>query len=201
LTEVRGPPERRGLRVLSASLTVVAILIAAIVMRRPWMERKRPTAQDEATANLAPATPEPETASAPPPPVASPSDAVAPVVLPATVESAPAPRAPQIVAPPRSGPRTLPTQQPSRPAKSPAVAPSAPSPSSEVAPGFLTLDTYPWTQVSEGGRMLGTTPLVGVPLSPGTHVLTLENSDQQIRRSYTVVIKSGETVARRLAYQ
>jgi hypothetical protein len=62
----------------------------------------------------------------------------------------------------------------------------------------LTLQTYPFTQVSEGGRVLGTTPLFKVALPPGTHVLTLENTDQHIKQTYTVAIKSGETYSRNL---
>jgi serine/threonine-protein kinase len=85
------------------------------------------------------------------------------------------------------------------PAAPSATAPSAtaPAPPAE-GPGYLTFDTYPWTRVSEGGRVLGTTPLIRVPLSPGSHTLTLENPEQGIRQSYSVVIKSGETVNRRL---
>jgi serine/threonine-protein kinase len=52
--------------------------------------------------------------------------------------------------------------------------------------------------VSEGGRVLGNTPLVHVPMPAGTHTLTLENPDQGLRQSYTVTIKGGETVTRRL---
>jgi serine/threonine-protein kinase len=62
----------------------------------------------------------------------------------------------------------------------------------------LTLQTYPFTKVSEGGRVLGTTPLFKVPLPPGPHTLTLENSEQAIKQTYTVNIKSGETVSRNL---
>jgi serine/threonine-protein kinase len=72
------------------------------------------------------------------------------------------------------------------------------SAASEGPPGFLTLDTYPWTKVTEGGRALGNTPLVHVSLSPGTHALLLENPDLGIKQSYTVTIKSGEAVSRRL---
>jgi serine/threonine-protein kinase len=67
-----------------------------------------------------------------------------------------------------------------------------------VSYGFLTLDTYPWTHVSEGGRALGDTPLIHVPLSPGGHVLTLENSEQGIHQTYAVTIKSAEVMTRRL---
>ncbi len=80
------------------------------------------------------------------------------------------------------------------------AAPVKPAPVAEPAaePGFLSFDTYPWTKVSEGGRSLGTTPLNRVPLSPGTHTLTLENAEQGITKTHVVVIKSGETTRGRL---
>jgi serine/threonine-protein kinase len=68
----------------------------------------------------------------------------------------------------------------------------------DAAPGYLTLDTYPWTKVTEGGRTIGTTPLVHVALSPGVHALTLDNGDQGIHQPYSVTIKGGESVTRRL---
>ncbi len=76
--------------------------------------------------------------------------------------------------------------------------PAATNPPSDDSTGYLTFDTYPWTRVSENGRPLGTTPLVHVALPPGTHVLTLENAEQGIKQSYTVTVKGGETVSRRL---
>jgi serine/threonine-protein kinase len=62
----------------------------------------------------------------------------------------------------------------------------------------LSFTTFPWTRVSEGGRTLGTTPLYKVPLPPGTHVLSLDNPDDNIHTTYTVTIKSGEAASRSL---
>jgi hypothetical protein len=91
-----------------------------------------------------------------------------------------------------------------------ATVPTAPAPSESHAeppavapprePGFLTLDTYPWTRVSEGGRVLGTTPMVRISLAPGAHVLSLDNPAENVHQTTTVVIKSGETISRRLAF-
>jgi serine/threonine-protein kinase len=77
------------------------------------------------------------------------------------------------------------------------VAASASAPAQD-APGFLTFDTYPWTRVSDGARLLGTTPLIKVPLAPGAHTLSLENPEQGIKKTYAVRIKSGETFSMRL---
>jgi serine/threonine-protein kinase len=75
-----------------------------------------------------------------------------------------------------------------------AVAESGPN-------GFLTLTTYPWTRVSEGGKVLGNTPLYKVPLSPGEHTLTLENPDKGIKQTTGVTIKSGEVTAKQLGFE
>jgi serine/threonine-protein kinase len=76
--------------------------------------------------------------------------------------------------------------------------PPAPSATAASSPGFLSFTTFPWTRVSEGGRTLGTTPLYKVPLPPGTHVLSLDNPDDNIHTTYTVTIKSGEAASRSL---
>ncbi len=73
-----------------------------------------------------------------------------------------------------------------------------PPPPEEKEPGFLTLNPYPWTKVSEGGRTLCTTPCVKVQMSPGTHSLTLENSEQGIKSGAVVVIKPGATTTQNL---
>jgi serine/threonine-protein kinase len=78
------------------------------------------------------------------------------------------------------------------------VASSPPPTPEDGSEGYLTFDSYPWTEVSENGKSLGTTPLVHVALPPGTHTLSLENAEQGIKKSYSVTIKSGETVSRRL---
>ena len=48
---------------------------------------------------------------------------------------------------------------------------------------------------------MGITPLLQIPLSAGEHVLTLENEARGLKQTYTVNIKSGETIARRLAFK
>ena len=64
----------------------------------------------------------------------------------------------------------------------------------------MTIDTYPWTRVSTGGRVLGDTPLVRVVLPIGTHVLVLENPTEKVRQTTVVTIKPGENISRRLAF-
>jgi len=64
----------------------------------------------------------------------------------------------------------------------------------EVEPGYLTIDSYPWSRVTEGGRVLcAQTPCPQVPLSPGNHTLTFDNAEQNLHFVMSVAIKSGET--------
>jgi serine/threonine-protein kinase len=85
---------------------------------------------------------------------------------------------------------------PTHPART--ASPQEPTPSSLADSGYLSFDTYPWTRVSEGGRVLGDTPLVHLPMPPGQHVLTLDNPERGIHRTYPVTIKPGEALSRRL---
>jgi serine/threonine-protein kinase len=64
--------------------------------------------------------------------------------------------------------------------------------------GYLTLVTSPWTIVSVGGRELGETPLVRIPLPAGRHTLRLVNPEEGISETYVVEIRPGETTTRRL---
>jgi serine/threonine protein kinase len=99
--------------------------------------------------------------------------------------------------PPPPGPSRNTGRRPNTPPASPPAA-TPPSNDESTGDGFLTFDTYPWTKVSENGKTLGTTPLVHVALPPGSHTFTLENPDQGLKQSYSVTIKSGETLNRRL---
>jgi hypothetical protein len=75
-----------------------------------------------------------------------------------------------------------------------AAAPAA-------APGYLTLDTTPWSAVTVGGTSLGQTPLVKVELPPGQHLLELANEELGIATSILVEIASGATAVRRIGLE
>lgn len=84
----------------------------------------------------------------------------------------------------------------------PPPPPPPPPPPEEKELGFLTINVYPWAKVSEGGRVLcAATPCNKIPLSPGTHTLTLENAEQGMKQSTTVTIKSGETATRAIGFK
>jgi serine/threonine-protein kinase len=84
-------------------------------------------------------------------------------------------------------------------AESPEPEPADEPPQERPPPGYLTLDTVPWTTVSRGAQRLGDTPLLRYPLPPGRHELILINSERGLRTTITVQIRSGETTTRRLA--
>ncbi len=67
--------------------------------------------------------------------------------------------------------------------------------SSSKATGWLMLDSYPWTHVSEKGKLLGPTPL-RVELPEGVHQLLLENKALGVRRVVKLTVKAGKETAR-----
>jgi serine/threonine protein kinase len=129
---------------------------------------------------------------------------VAPTVNPAPV---PQPVQPQPTTPQTAGRNPATGGKPARPgthgASHPttAVAPAQDKTPDKAEDGFLTLDTYPWTKVTEGSRNLGTTPLNRVSLSPGVHSITMENPEKGIKQTVPITIKSGEVVAKKLAFE
>jgi serine/threonine protein kinase len=177
----RDEERRKGSMPLFLVLLVAALVAAIVVMFRVVVARHDPVAGvatgDPSRADV-PSTP-PLTsavqAEAPPSPAMSSEPG-------GSSTSTSAPRASST-----SAPRiTVPTVA--------TLATTAP----EIASGFLTFDTYPWSRVSEGGRLLGTTPLLHLSMSAGVHTLSLENAEQGIRRTYSVTIKPGETFTMRL---
>ncbi len=74
--------------------------------------------------------------------------------------------------------------------KDPAPAPAA--------KGRLTLSTDPWTHVFEGGKPLGDTPLVDLPLPAGRHQLHLVNDDQKVNLNIEVEVKAGQLTKKQL---
>jgi serine/threonine-protein kinase len=92
---------------------------------------------------------------------------------------------------------------PAEPARQPTDTPPPPSAAPEISAGtgFLTVDTSPWSLVSEGGKALGQTPLVHVELPVGVHVLVLKNPELGIETSYTVTIQPGKTLVKRIGIE
>lgn len=68
-------------------------------------------------------------------------------------------------------------------------------------PGYLSLDSSPWSDVFLGTDRLGTTPLIRVPLPPGKYLLTLRNPELGVSTSYAVEIQAGKTVSRLVGWE
>lgn len=65
-----------------------------------------------------------------------------------------------------------------------------------LAKGKLRINTRPWSQVYVDGRLVGNTPQMGIPLTPGRHRVRLVNSQFGIQKTVTVDIPAGETVTK-----
>jgi len=133
---------------------------------------------------------------------ASATASVVPSLPSATIELTQTPTQTASVVPPgptgKTGPKgTIPPK--TTPAgKTTAAATTATTAPPAEEPGFLTLQTYPFSRVTLGGRVLGTTPLVKVSLPPGAHTLVAENADQGLKQSISVTIESGKTTTKNL---
>jgi serine/threonine-protein kinase len=190
---------KRNRRVAAVAIAIAAVLAfgIALLVIAPWKKGPPPAPVTASTDTASAPTASPPATPAPPATPTPPATGAALASASATASpsaSAPAPASP----PPRYASTPAPPPRRPGPAPSRPSTPSAPPVAPDASPGFLTLDTYPWTRVTENGRVLGSTPLVHVQLSAGTHALMLDNPDQQIHQAYTVTIKSGETVSRRL---
>ncbi len=182
LPAVRPPHEeerRGGSMALFLGLLVAALIAVIVVMFRVVITRDGPEGEPSAK----PSRREPISSAAPLVASSAPADTAPPAMsvepaAPSTSALAPHPSAPNATAIPR-------------PTATMVVTP-------EIVSGYLTFDTYPWSRVSEGGRFLGTTPLLHLAMTPGAHTLSLENAEQGIRRTYSVSIKPGETFTMRL---
>ena len=65
-------------------------------------------------------------------------------------------------------------------------------------PGFLTLQTIPWSEIWLGKKKLGMTPMFKRKLPAGRHTLTLKNTSKKIVRKLRIIIRSGKTTTRKV---
>lgn len=197
------PASRKLVPVLFASLAVLLVTVGTLLGVVVSSSKTKEAAANPTNAptNVAAAAPAPAKV-----------DDVKPVAN-TTKPADPAPKAaekPEATAKeptPAAKPQPVAAAQPVwRPAPAPAPAPKPaetakdePTTNAEP-PGFFTIDTYPWTQVSIDGRVVGNTPIVRVPVAPGPHTVVLENAGDNIRQTTTINVKSGENVSKRLAF-
>jgi serine/threonine-protein kinase len=73
---------------------------------------------------------------------------------------------------------------------------AAAAPSGGGAAGTLRINTRPWSRVSVDGSIIGNTPQMNIQLKPGTHSVTMENSEFGVKKTISVTLKAGETVTK-----
>lgn len=83
----------------------------------------------------------------------------------------------------------------------PAVAMAAPvrepaPPKAVAGGGILRLNSRPWSQVYVDGRLVGNTPQMGLPLSPGNHSIRLVNAQMNLTKTFSVSVKGGQMVTK-----
>ena len=77
------------------------------------------------------------------------------------------------------------------PAPMEAEAQAPPTPAVRET-GRLSIVTTPWSEVYLGSRRIGQTPLIGLELPAGRHVLTLRNPEEGIQTRYPVTIHADQ---------
>ncbi|MBN2496400.1 MAG: serine/threonine protein kinase [Deltaproteobacteria bacterium] len=95
----------------------------------------------------------------------------------------------------KSGERIALSFKPRKLGKRPDRPPKPPKPPKpqKAQTGFLKLKTKPWSEVYLGRKKLGMTPLIGVELPAGKHVLTAINKPRGLSKKIQVVILPGKT--------
>jgi len=83
-------------------------------------------------------------------------------------------------------------------AEAPTPSPDAPArgyatfaDSLPLAPGRLSLQSYPWASVFVDGAYVGTTPLLDLPVSAGPHVVRIERPDR-VPYAVSVTVEPGQ---------
>jgi len=119
-------------------------------------------------------------------------------VAPSSAPVARAPRAPRVEASSRPEPRPERVVERPEPRSEPRDEPVA---SSGGGTGTLRINSRPWSQVVIDGRPIGSTPQMNVPLSEGSHKVTLINPEFDIKKTLTVKIKAGQVETQIVALQ
>jgi serine/threonine protein kinase len=194
----------------------VHAVVGAVAAKEPPAAAKEPPAPK-------PVAREPAVAKEPPAPkpVAAKETAPAPVKepappreKPAKVAAAPAPlpRLPKETADKDTAPAPAPKKQPEKVAAKSAAKPALvdddaddkPEPKPAAAPpkpvvkagdGYLRLNSKPWTNIAVDGKESGLhTPQTQMKLPSGSHRITLTNPQFNIKETFSVDVKAGETV-------
>ncbi|HEV2669790.1 MAG TPA: PEGA domain-containing protein [Gemmatimonadales bacterium] len=102
----------------------------------------------------------------------------------------PAPAAPPA---PRAPPPSVPRPAASAPRASRRVQTNAPSPRPTPIPGYLSVNSTPWAELSVDGRVVGNTPQLGIRVTPGQHRLVFAREGFEPHSAW-VTVAPGATV-------
>jgi hypothetical protein len=105
---------------------------------------------------------------------------------------------PQKMEPTRHGRKRV-TKKPPKSSKTKtktATLADKPVPKKAKGSGMLSLNTIPWAKVTIDGRPRGTTPIQGLELPAGKHVIMLSNPDRKLERTLTIELKDGQKLKR-----
>jgi serine/threonine-protein kinase len=182
------PPQQPKSNALLIVLAIGFFALAGISIIVWGFRNRQPRVTDPVAINDPPPTattnnagPGPTTTDTPP--VVDPSAPPSSSALPNTKKIDPNQHHP--IAPPTTNKVTPPPTTTIKP-------PPPPQPEKEED-GYLTIQVTPWAKVTEGGRVIcKATPCSKVAMPPGTHTLTLENPEQNLKQTVVVTIKSGE---------
>ncbi len=106
--------------------------------------------------------------------------------------------APSEAEPPRADPEPAEAPPEKRASKPPAARSPAGSPAVPAGPGYLSMDTMPYSEVFVDGKSVGITPLVKIPLKPGKHSVKAVTQDGQTKK-LGITVQSGKIVSKRIA--
>ena len=169
ITEFEFEPRPARGRAAAATALVLALGVSGL-----WLGLSAPPAAPAIENHMGRPAPSPVTSAPdPPPPASAPPPAS---VQPEREPAAPAPR----VARPAAARvhRAAPAPSPSRRATKPAPPPASPAPPASMARrvelGHVSINAIPWGRAYVDGQLVGTVPLIDVPIQPGTHALRVE---------------------------
>lgn len=184
-TDTHAPPRpARATSLVALALSTLAIAVAAVLFLRP--SRTAAPAHPPAVASTSP-----EPIVPPPHPSGTtPADPAPPAGQPDQEESPRGLRPEQAAEDPAGGSSSGGRPEPrSRPM--PTATASA---RSAAATGTLNINSIPVSKAILDGRPLGSTPKIGLAVSPGSHTVTFFHAELG-KRTVTVTVNAGETKA------
>ena len=181
-------PKRPRVVVIAAVTLVVLIVTGFGLLRSRERTADADNARDWKPISLLPAalSRDPEFHGAPvpidPPVIQLPPDAPAPAPAPATAPAASAPKA-------RAGRavRTSPERRRDPVMRPPPVSRAG----QQVRPGYISINSRPWAELSVDGRVVGNTPQIKILLTPGRHQLLLTREGFQTYTAWVLVPPDG----------